>query len=184
MTPPAAPVLASGAGDTVTTATTFFYRNVTFSRLFVVFSAVALFLLVVATQVAFRAYLASLRRKGENCSRVLVIGADEFADQAVRAFLQSMVIPCSVAGFVRLPGQTPSPACSPRLELEELESTVVEARLDDVIIAVPLTLLAEISSNIRKLERLSVPVRAILDLAPEFRSEIPYSIPATPRYWI
>jgi len=170
-------LVASAAAYTVTTAATFFYRNVSFSRLFVVFSAVALLFAVMATQVAFRTYLASLRRKGENCSRLLVIGADEYAHQALRSFLQSMVIPCSVAGFVRLPGQTPSPACSPLLELEALESTALEPRPDDVIIAVPLPRLAEVSNNVRKLERLSVPVRAILDLGPgvSFRNTLFHS---------
>jgi Undecaprenyl-phosphate glucose phosphotransferase len=157
---------ASAAAYTVTTAATFFYRHASFSRLFVVFSGVALLLIVIATQAAFRAYLASLRRKGENCSRLLVVGADAYADQVLRSLLQSMVIPCSVAGFVRLPGQTPSPACSPLLELQELESMAVEPEADDVIIAVPLPRLAEISSIVRGLERLSVPVRAILDLGP------------------
>jgi len=158
--------LASAAGYTVTTGATFFYRHVSFSRLFVVFSGMALFLLVIATQAAFRTYLSSLRRKGEKCSRLLVVGADDYADRAVRSLLQSMLLPCSVTGFVRLPGQTPSPACSPMLELEELESTAVEPRTDDVLIAVPLPRLAETSSIVRRLERLSVPVRAILDLGP------------------
>ena len=170
-------LVASAAGYTVTTATTFFYRNVSFSRLFVVFSGLALFLLIIATQTAFRLYLESLRRKGENCSRLLVVGADEYAAQAVRSLLQSMVIPCSVAGFFRLPGQTPSSACSPLLELEALETMAVRPDADDVIIAVPLPILAEISNNVRKLERLSVPVRAILDLGPgvSFRNTLFHS---------
>ena len=169
--------VASAAAYTLATAASFFYRNVSFSRLFVVFSGVALFLLVIATQAAFRAYLDSLRRKGENCSRLLVVGADEYAEQALQSLLQSMVIPCNVAGFVRLPGQTPSPACSPLLELEELESMAVEPRADDVLIAVPLPRLAETSSIVRKLERLSVPVRAILDLGPgiSFRNTLFHS---------
>ena len=169
--------LASTAGYTVTTGATFFYRHVSFSRLFVVFSGVALFLLVIGTQAAFRAYLSSMRRKGEKCSRLLVVGADEYADRAVRSLLQSMLLPCSVAGFVRLPGQTPSRACSPMLELEELESMAVELRADDVLIAVPLPHLAETSSIVRRLERLSVPVRAILDLGPgvSFRNTIFHS---------
>jgi Undecaprenyl-phosphate glucose phosphotransferase len=170
-------LVASAAAYTVTTGATFFYRHVSFSRLFVVFSGAALFLLVLATQAAFRAYLGSLRRKGENCSRLLVVGADEFAERAASSLLQSMVIPCSVAGFVQLPGQTPSPACSPLLELEDLEAMAVEPEADDVIIAVPPPRLAEISSIVRKLERLSVPVRAILDLGPgvSFRNTLIYS---------
>jgi Undecaprenyl-phosphate glucose phosphotransferase len=170
-------LVASAAAYTVAAAASFFYRNVSFSRLFVVFSGVALFFLVIATQAAFRAYLDSLRRRGENCSRLLVVGADEYAEQALHSLLQSMVIPCSVAGFVRLPGQTPSPACNPLLELEELETMAVEPGVDDVLIAVPLSRLAETSSLIRQLERLSVPVRAILDLGPgiSFRNTIFHS---------
>jgi Undecaprenyl-phosphate glucose phosphotransferase len=169
--------VASAAAYTVATAASFFYRNVSFSRLFVVFSGVALFFLVIATQAAFRAYLDSLRRKGENCSRLLVIGADTYAEQAVQSLLQSMVIPCSVAGFVRLPEQTPSPACSPVLELEDLDSAALDPRPDDVLIAVPLPRLVETSAVVRKLEHLSVPVRAILDLGPgiSFRNTLFHS---------
>jgi Undecaprenyl-phosphate glucose phosphotransferase len=158
--------VASVAAYTATIGATFFYRHVSFSRLFVVLSAVALFLLLLATQAAFRAYLRSLRRRGENCARLLVVGADEYASQAIRSLLQSMVIPCSVEGYVRLPGQAAAAACRPLLELEALDSVALEGRTDDVIVAVPLSLLAEISSLVRKLERLSVPVRAILDLGP------------------
>ena len=43
----------------------------------------------------------------------------------------------------------------------------VEPRADDVLVAVPLAHLAETSGTIRKLEHLSVPMRAILDLGPE-----------------
>jgi len=169
--------LASGAAHTAVTAASFFYRNFSFSRLFVVYSGVLLFFLVVAAQAAFRAYLNSLRRKGENCSRLLVVGADEYAAQALNSFLQSMVIPCSVEGFVRLPGQTACPGCRPLLELEALETMAVQPRADDVLIAVPLPRLPEASAFVRQLERLSVPVRAILDLGPgiSFRNTIFHS---------
>jgi len=108
---------------------------------------------------------------------LLVIGADEYAERALHSLLQTMVIPCSVEGFVRLPGQTPCPACKPLLELEALETMTVEPRADDVLIAVPLPSLAEASILVRQLERLSVPVRAILDLGPgiSFRNTIFHS---------
>ena len=170
-------LLASAGAYTAITAATFFYRHASFSRLVVVISGVALFFLAIATQAAFRAYLERLRREGEKCSRLLVVGADEHADRALRSFLQSMVIPCSVVGFVRLPGQTPSPACTPLLELEELESMAGEPCADDVLVAVPLARLAETFSTIRKLDRLSVPMRAILDLGPgiSFRNTLFHS---------
>ena len=170
-------LVASATAYTAVTAASFFYRNVSFSRLFVVISGVALFFLIVATQQVFRAYLNNLRQRGEKCSRLLVIGADEYAERALHSLLQTMVIPCSVEGFVLLPGQTPCPACKPLLELEALETMTVEPRADDVLIAVPLPRLAEASILVRQLERLSVPVRAILDLGPgiSFRNTIFHS---------
>jgi Undecaprenyl-phosphate glucose phosphotransferase len=170
-------LVASMACYTAVTAASFFYRNISFSRLFVVYSGVLLFILLIAAQVAFRAYLDSLRRKGENCSRLLVVGADEYAERALHSLLRTMVIPCSVAGFVRLPGQTSSPACKPLLQLEELETMAAKPRVDDVLIAVPFARLAEASSLVRHLDRLSVPVRAILDLGPgiSFRNTIFHS---------
>jgi Undecaprenyl-phosphate glucose phosphotransferase len=62
-------------------------------------------------------------------------------------------------------------------ELEALETMTVEPRADDVLIAVPLPRLAEASILVRQLERLSVPVRAILDLGPgiSFRNTIFHS---------
>ncbi len=158
---------ASVAVHTAVTAASFFYRDFSFSRLFVVYSGVLLFLFVVATQAAFRAYLDSLRRKGENCSRLLVVGADDYAERALHSFLQSVVVPCSVEGFVRLPGQTPCPGCKPLFELEAIETMATDPRPDDVLIAVPLPRLPEACAWVRQLERLSVPVRAILDLGPE-----------------
>ncbi len=160
-------LFASATAYTAVTAASFFYRNFSFSRLFVVYSGVLLFLLDIATQAAFRAYLDSLRRKGENCSRLLVVGADEYAERALHSFLRSMVIPCSVEGFVRLPGQTPCPGCKPLFELEAIETMAVDPHPDDVLIAVPLPRLAEASAMVRQWERLSVPVRAILDLGPD-----------------
>jgi Undecaprenyl-phosphate glucose phosphotransferase len=156
-------LVASTATYLVATGATFFYRAVSFSRLFVVFSGVALFILAFATQAAFRVYLESLRRRGENCSRLLVIGADEYASRTVRSLLESTVIPCSVVGFVRLPGQTPSPACTPLLEFEALDNMGVQPQVDDVVVAVPPSLLMDIRNIVSKLEHLSVPVRAILD---------------------
>jgi len=104
-------LVASATAYTAVTAASFFYRNVSFSRLFVVISGVALFFLLIATQHVFRTYLNNMRQRGEKCSRLLVIGADEYAERALHSLLQSMVIPCSVEGFVRLPGQTACPAC-------------------------------------------------------------------------
>ena len=107
-----------------------------------------LFSLCIATQARLSGVPGQPAAKGvRNCSRLLVVGADEYAERALHSFLRSMVIPCSVEGFVRLPGQTPCPGCKPLFELEAIETMAVDPRPDDVLIAVPLPRLAEASDH-------------------------------------
>ena len=106
-------LVASIATYVVATGATFFYRTVSFSRLFVVFSGVALFILVFATQAAFRVYLESLRRRGENCSRLLVIGADEYASRTVRSLLRVDGDPLQRGGVRSITWTDPIPSLHP-----------------------------------------------------------------------
>jgi len=145
------------------TGATFFYRSASFSRLFVVFSATALFLMLLATQQAFRNLLLRLQREGKEYSRILMVGADEFAERAARSLRNSLVMPCAVVGYVRLPGQEPKVAGAPVIELATMKEDAPPLRIDDVVIAVPPTRFSEFPGIIAKLEFLSVPVRAVLD---------------------
>jgi Undecaprenyl-phosphate glucose phosphotransferase len=146
------------------TGATFFYRSASFSRLFVVFSAVALFLMMLATQQVFRRLLLRLRREGKEYSRILMVGADEFAERAARSLRNSFVMPCAVVGYVRLSGQEPKVTGAPVIELAAVRQLVALSRIDDVVIAVPPTRFSEFPGIVAKLEFLSVPVRAVLDL--------------------
>jgi Undecaprenyl-phosphate glucose phosphotransferase len=142
---------------------TFFYRSASFSRAFVAISAVALLLLVVLTQRLFRLVLEEARRKGTNASRILVIGADPFAVRAARLMTEGLV-PCALAGFVRLPGQESAVTDYPVLSLEEVRNWAVDREIDDVVIAIPGGRFGEIPALMKALEHLCVPVRAVLDL--------------------
>jgi len=155
---------ASAVAYMAVTGATFFYRSASFSRLFVVFSASALFLLMLATQQGFRMLLRRVRRKGNKYSRILVIGADEFAQRAARSLCDALVMPGSVVGFVCLPGQEPAGTATPAIELDTLRESGVRPDIDDIIIAVPPSRLAEIPGLVAKLEFLCVPVRAVLEL--------------------
>lgn len=143
---------------------TFFYRSASFSRLFVSMSGVALFLLLLAAGWGFRKILDGARRNPKNPARILVIGADEFAGRSAQAVLDRMVMPAVVFAFVRLPGQVAAAGLGSLIELSDVRTLSELGEIDDVVIALPPSRLGEIPGVLKTLERLSLPVRAILDL--------------------
>jgi len=148
----------------VVTASSFFYRSASYSRLFVVLSMIALFLLAALTHQVFGIVLSRLRQRGDYSTRILIVGADQFANRAAETLARGLVLPCTIAGYVRLPGQEPAVSSSPLIELDQVEELASESKIDDVVIALPPGQLGELPSVLGRLERLSVPVRAVLDL--------------------
>jgi Undecaprenyl-phosphate glucose phosphotransferase len=148
----------------VVAASSFFYRSVSYSRLFVVFSMTALFLLAVLTHHVFGTVLSRMRHRGKFSIRVLMVGADQFANRAAETLARGLVLPYTIVGYVRLPGQKATAASSPLVELDQVEELAWEFEIDDVVIALPPGQLGELPSVLGKLERLAVPVRAVLDL--------------------
>jgi Undecaprenyl-phosphate glucose phosphotransferase len=142
---------------------TFFYRSASFSRAFVALSAVALLLLTLSTQWLFRLALEQAHNKGGNVARILVVGADPFAVRAARLMMEGLV-PCTLAGFVRLPDQKSAVKDYPVIDLEELKNLTLDSGIDDVVIAVPGGRFGDIPGLMKALEHLCVPIRAILDL--------------------
>jgi len=148
----------------VVAASSFFYRSASYSRLFVVFSTIALFLLAALTRHIFGTVLRRLRQRGEYSIRILMVGADQFAHKAADSLAQELVLPCKIVGYARLPGQEAIASSSPLVELDQVEDLARESEIDDVVIAMPPSQLGELPSVLSRLERLSVPVRAVLDL--------------------
>jgi len=97
-------------------------------------------------------------------SSTMPFGADEFAERAARSLRNSLVMPCAAVGYVRLPGQGPKVTAAPVIELATVKEQMVQLRIDDAVIAVPPTRFSESPGIVTKLEFLSVPVRAVLDL--------------------
>ncbi|MGO9273366.1 MAG: exopolysaccharide biosynthesis polyprenyl glycosylphosphotransferase [Terriglobia bacterium] len=141
---------------------TFFYRSASFSRVLVAISGALLFLLVLLSQRGARSALQRARCDGRNCARILVVGADDFAARAAGLLLRS-VVPCAIAGFVRLPDQEIQVTGAVVVDLEALEGRVREEEIDDIIVAIPPGRLSELPTLLQRLDPLCVPVRAILD---------------------
>jgi exopolysaccharide biosynthesis polyprenyl glycosylphosphotransferase len=144
-------------------AATFFYRGITFSRLFVLLGGVALFFLTGITRLLFRVVLDRNHQNGNRVG-ILIIGADSHADRAARLLLAGQVMPCRLVGFVRLPDQTVEVMSGRVYELNEIKNLAASNGIDDVVISLPLSRWGEIPGLLSSLESLCVPIRATLDL--------------------
>jgi Undecaprenyl-phosphate glucose phosphotransferase len=141
----------------------FLYRQASYSRLVVGISAVTLFFLVTMIRVVFRVFLELLRKDARNEVKILVVGTDRFARRVGTSLLHGEVLPCTVAGFVRLPGQEVA-VDGPVYELDRLPAFTNGNSINDVIIAVPAARLSDVPKIAPVLEKLCVPTRVVIDL--------------------
>ena len=153
------------ATSTVLLAALYFSRNAEFPRGFFVFSMTALLLFAVVLRAAFRA-LCRGRLEWTRPSRLLVIGADQFAREAASRLQRLSFAPCRVAAFVRLPGQkagvADGRACI--VELEDLCQQHAIDGIDEAVIAVPPEQFHLLPGILRCLDHLCLPARALVDL--------------------
>jgi Undecaprenyl-phosphate glucose phosphotransferase len=150
-------------------AATFFYRDITFSRLFIWMSGVNLFILTLFVQAIFvRAWVRNRSRQNPGF-QVLIVGADDFAAKVARSLSSDPIAPCSIKGHVRLPGQV----CSESLhvyELSDIEELAIGNGIDDVVIALPSRLLGDLPTLRERLTSLCAPLRLVIDVGEEVDS--------------
>jgi FlaA1/EpsC-like NDP-sugar epimerase len=85
-------------------ATLYFTRNAVFPRGLLICDVVLLLALTILVHAFFR-ILCRSRAHFAKATRLLVVGADEFAHDAAARLQRLSFARCEVAGFVRLPGQ-------------------------------------------------------------------------------
>lgn len=141
----------------------FLYRQASYSRLVIVMSAAALFVLATIARILFRVFLEWLRRSGRNEVRILMVGTDRFARRATTSLLHGEVLPCRIVGFVRLPEQEIAVE-GPVYEIAQIPIFSNGHSIDDVIIALPASRLADVQKVAPALEKLCVPTRVVIDL--------------------
>jgi Undecaprenyl-phosphate glucose phosphotransferase len=144
----------------------FFYRGYSFSRLFILLSAIALIVLTWLTHVGFRLLLESERPNLLPTCNVLLVGADAFAARIARELEENQFMPCKVVGVVHLPDQENVFSEVNSYELHEINKHAVNNGFDDVVIAIPPARLGELPALRTALEVISVPIRAVLDFGP------------------
>jgi Undecaprenyl-phosphate glucose phosphotransferase len=135
-------------------------------RRYIVGNAIIVFLGTIFIRAKVRSLMLHGRMTGHPV-RVLIIGADAYAHRIARRLRKGTPAPCDVISYVRLPGQVVFPGSRPVSELEDLLDLVVRSRINDVVVAVPLDRLRELSEIVAKLKPLAIPARLVVDFGPE-----------------
>ncbi len=141
----------------------FMYRGASYSRIVILLSACALFVLATATRIGFRVFLEIRRRNGNGAVKILMVGTDRFAKYVANSLENAEVLPCRIVGFVRLPDQEVA-VDGPVYELDQIPTFSNGSAINDVIIALPPTRISEVQKIAPAFEKLCVPTRVVIDL--------------------
>ena len=151
------------ATSCVLLAILFFGRNVVLPRGLLVCAIAVLLILTVFVHAIFRIIWKS-RVHLARPSRLLIVGADEFARGAAARLRRLSFSPCEVVGYVRIPGQEVCTLDQRVYELDQLGSMNLRHGIDEAVIAVHPAQLPLIPKIVPALNHLCLPVRAIVDL--------------------
>lgn len=144
-------------------ATLYFSRNVAFPRGLLICDAIVLLVLTVVVHALFRVLCRS-RADFAKPTRLLVVGADQFAHDAAMRLRRLSFARCEVAGFVRLPGQEISGDAHRIYDLEQLGHLNSTHGIDEAVIAIHPAQFSQIPKIIEALQHLCLPAKAIVDL--------------------
>jgi Undecaprenyl-phosphate glucose phosphotransferase len=122
-----------------------------------------LFVLTVLMRAVFR-ILYRKRRELSKPTRILIVGADDFARDAAKKLERLSFVPCKVVAYVRVSAQQVAVENSRVYELDQIGMLHAGNGIDEAVMAIHPAQFALIPGIIQALEKLSVPVRAILDL--------------------
>jgi Undecaprenyl-phosphate glucose phosphotransferase len=145
-------------------AVIFFYRQATFSRIFMWISGLCLLAMALLFQALLRWSWNRKRTMDKSDVSVLIVGADEFAVRVAESLRSSPVTPCSIKGHLRLPDQSSAVRTGNVYELSEIQKLAIGNGFDDVIIAIPPASLSELPGLRAQLSPLCVPIRLVLDV--------------------
>src|SRR5207253_1489618 len=144
-------------------ATLYFRRDTVFPRGLLICDVVLLLALTILVHAFFR-ILCRSRAHFAKATRLLVVGADQFAHDAAARLQRLSFARCEVAGFVHLPGQDISVNGHRIYELEQLGVLNSTHGFDEAVIAIHPAQFPQIPKIIKALEHLCLPAKAVVDL--------------------
>jgi Undecaprenyl-phosphate glucose phosphotransferase len=142
---------------------TFFYRETTFSRLFIWISSMNIALLAILVPKLFRRFLNHSASSTASSVHFLIVGADEFASRVAASLLSSRVASCGIKGHIRLPGQNVAIKDRPVFELSQVEKLAIGNGFTDLILAIPPDRLSDLPVLRQQLAPLCAPMRLALN---------------------
>lgn len=146
-------------------AVLFFYRGITFARVFVVVGCIFIFSFSLIMIHVFRAVIHALGTASRGNYRIAILGADAFARQVAERLTKDRFFDFKIACFVKLPNQAGLTLDAPVMEWDRLDDVVEMFHCREVIIALPPVRLAETQDILAQVQQhLCVPVRLVLDL--------------------
>jgi Undecaprenyl-phosphate glucose phosphotransferase len=144
-------------------ATLYLSRNEVFPRGLVVSAVAILLLLTILIHAAFRV-LCRKGLDGVKPTRLLIIGADEFAREVAQRLKRISFSPCEIVGYVRLPDQEVSGQNERIYEFAQLNVLDSRHGIDETIIAIHPAQFSQIPTIIKALGHLCLPAHAVVDL--------------------
>jgi Undecaprenyl-phosphate glucose phosphotransferase len=144
-------------------ATLYFSRDDVFPRGLLVCDLITLLALTIFLHAAFRNLYRGKTHLAKP-TRLLIVGADQFAGDAATRLKRLSFAPCEIAGHVRLPGQEVRANGCRIYELEQLGMLTSEHGIDEAVIAIHPAQFPQIPKIIKALEHLCLPARAVVDL--------------------
>jgi len=160
-------VLAVLLATVLLTAGLTFYRDVSYSRLFLAIFAGVDVVLVTVVRFAIRGLLGRIRRSGRNLQQLLVVGAGDLGREVVERLGEHVELGFSVVGFLDDdPGkQRRKIHGAPVLgTTRDLEHVVEQHHVDQVVIALPLSAHQRTVQLIRRAGQLLLEVKVVPDL--------------------
>ena len=145
-------------------AALFFYRSISFARVFVVTGGILMFLLSFGMIHLFRWILYVLKESTNGHFPIAIVGADDLAVRVADHLAKNPLTPCKVACFVALPNQEPATLEAAVLSWDRLDELVEVFHCKEVFVALPLCRLSETQEVLENLQHLYIPVRMVLDL--------------------
>jgi len=154
---------AAGTTYAVLLGVLVFSKNSSVSRLFLLISAFLLLAMTLAVRAMFRNIV---RRHSEHRkqNRMLIVGADAFARLAAYKIAKGPLSFCCVVGYVRLDRQEAGRLPAPVYCLAELPLVCQREKIDELVIAIPPARFEEIPKIMNAVEKLCLPVRAVVDV--------------------
>jgi exopolysaccharide biosynthesis polyprenyl glycosylphosphotransferase len=144
-----------------------FYRGFEYSRLFLAIFAGVDVVFVTASRFAIRGILGRIRRSGGNLQRLLVVGAGDLGRQVVERIASHRELGFTVVGFLDDdPGkQQRKVHGEPVLgTTRDLETVVDQHRIDQIVLALPLSAHQRTVQLIRRAGQLLLEVKVVPDL--------------------